>query len=169
MAKIEMQGMSQYIKQLENVAWATSDVCRAVVHKGAGIVANEIKRGIWDLRTVSDAEALAAYQKQQPTLISISQKRALIESFGVAPIQNKFGVVSTKLGFDGYNEIITERWPQGQPNQLIARSCESGSSAMKKQPFMRPAERRSKEEALREMAREADQMINEILGGNSNG
>ena len=167
MAKIVMQGMEQYLKQLENVAWATSDICKAVVYRGAAVVADEIKQGIKGLRTVSDAEAKANYQKRQPTLISVTQKRALEDSFGVAPIKDKYGVVSTKLGFDGYNEIKSDRWPNGQPNQMIARACESGSTAMLKQPFMRPAERKSKNEALQAMAKAADEEIKKITGGNS--
>lgn len=159
--------MSTYLKQLEHVSWATSSVCKAVVYKGAGVVANEIKAGIHNLRVVSDKHALAAARKSVPTLISYSQREALRNSFGVAPITDKHGVVSTKLGFDGYNEIQTDRWPGGQPNQLIARACESGSTAMIKQPFMRPAERRSKDEALREMAQTADAEIQKIIGGNS--
>ena len=75
MAKFQMQGISKYIKQLESVAWASKAVCQAAVYKGAEVVADEIKKGIWGLNTVSDAEARAAYQKSVPTLISVKQKR----------------------------------------------------------------------------------------------
>ena len=167
MAKIVMQGMEQYLKQLENVAWATSDICKAVAYRGAEVVADEIKQGIKGLRVVSDKDALAAARKGEPTRISYSQRKALLESFGVAPIKDKYGAVSTKLGFDGYNEIKTDRWPNGQPNQMIARACESGSTAMLKQPFMRPAERKAKNEALQAMAKAADEEIKKITGGNS--
>lgn len=169
MAKFEMKGMTKYLKQLERVAWASKEVCQAAVYKGAEVVADGIKQGIWGLNTVSDAEARAAYQKSVPTLISVNQKRGLIDSFGIAPISDKYGVISTKLGFDGYNDIVTDRWPNGQPNALIARACESGSTAMIKQPFMRPTEKRVKKRAEEAMEEAADKKLQEILGGKNNG
>lgn len=165
MAKIVMTGMSEYIRELENVAWATSDICKAVVYRGAAVVADEIKAGIRGLRVVSDKDALAAYQKGVPTLISYTQKKGLLESFGVARIQESYGYVSTKLGFDGYNEVITNEWPNGQPNQLIARACESGSVAMIKQPFMRPSQNRVKNKALDAMRDTADKELKKLTGG----
>lgn len=169
MAKIEMQGMSQYIRQLENVAWASADVCKAAVYAGADVVANEIRRGIDGLRANPDVQALVAYNQQRPTYITVSQKNGLRRSLGIAKIQKKYGIVSTKIGFDGYNDVETDRWPQGQPNALIARACESGSVAMYKQPFMRPATKRAQNLCLFEMERAADKKLKEILGGNANG
>lgn len=165
MAKIIMTGMSEYIRELETVAWATSDICKAVVYRGAAVVADEIKAGIRGLRVVSDKEALAAWNKGVPSPICYTQKKGLLESFGVAHIQENYGIVSTKLGFDGYNEIQTERWPNGQPNQLIARACESGSTAMIKQPFMRPSQNRVKNKALDAMRDTADKELKKLTGG----
>lgn len=169
MAKIEMQGMSQYIKQLENVAWATSEVCRAAVYAGADIVANEIRNSIDGLRTNPDVYAIIAYNQDRPTYITVKQKNGLRDSLGIARLRDEYGRVSTKIGFDGYNDIKTDRWPQGQPNQLIARACESGSVATYKQPFMRPAIKRATKPCLIEMERAADKKLKEILGGNENG
>lgn len=169
MAKLEMKGMSQYIKELETVAWATTDVCEAAVFAGADVVADEIRRGIDSLKANPDVYALVAYSQDRPTYITVKQKNGLRESLGIAKIQESYGIVSTKIGFDGYNDIKTNRWPHGQPNQLIARACESGSTAMVKQPFMRPAIKRSKEKALSSMKSAADKKLNEILGGNNNG
>ena len=165
MAKIEMQGMDAYLAELRRLGENTAPVCEAAVYAGAKVVADEIKREIQSLRVVSDKHALAAWQKRVPTLISYTQKKGLLESFGVAPIQNRFGVFSTKCGFDGYNEIQTERWPNGQPNQLIARACESGSSAMLKQPFVRVAEKRVKQAALLAMEMAADKELKKLTGG----
>lgn len=164
-AKFQMRGMSEYLKELDNVAWATSAICKAVVYKGAAVVADEIKRGIKGLQVVSDKHALAAYQRLDPTLISYTQKKGLLESFGVARIQESYGYVSTKLGFDGYNDVVTDEWPRGQPNALIARACESGSVAMLKQPFMRSAQNKAKAPALDAMQKTADAELKKITGG----
>ena len=55
MAKIEMRGMDKWIKQLEDVAWASKAVCRAAVYAGADVVADEIRKGIQGLRANPDA------------------------------------------------------------------------------------------------------------------
>jgi hypothetical protein len=52
----------------------------------------------------------------------------------------------------GYNNVITKKYPKGQPNNMIARSCESGSSSMIKQPFMRTAVNASRSRAEQKMA-----------------
>lgn len=169
MAKIEMHGMEAYLSELRRVGEATTPVCKAAVYAGAKIVADAIKQEIRGLDRVTDAEAKAAWHEKRPVKISVSQKIGLVNSLGITPIDDKYGVVSAKVGFDGYNDVKTERWPQGQPNQLIARACESGSSAMLKQPFVRPAIKSVQGAALTEMEIAADKKMKEILGGNSNG
>ena len=169
MAKIEMQGMEAWLSELRRAGQATAPVCEAAVYAGAKVVADAVRQSTEGLDRVTDAEAMAAWHEKQPTKISVSQKIGLVKSLGITPIKDKFGVISAKVGFDGYNEVKTKRWPHGQPNQLIARSCESGSSAMTKQPFVRTAVKRVQGAALIEMERAADQKLKEILGGNSNG
>ena len=169
MAKIEMQGMEAWLSELRKAGEATAPVCEAAVYAGAKVVADAVRQSTEGLDRVTDAEAMAAWNEKQPTKISVSQKIGLVKSLGITPIKDKFGVISAKVGFDGYNEVKTKRWPHGQPNQLIARSCESGSSAMTKQPFVRTAVKRVQGAALIEMERGADQKLKEILGGNANG
>ena len=169
MAKIEMHGMEAYLSELRRVGEATKPVCKAAVYAGAKVVADAIKQEIRGLDRVTDAEAMAAWHEKRPVKISVSQKIGLVNSMGITPMDDKYGVISAKVGFDGYNDVKTESWPQGQPNQLIARACESGSSAMLKQPFVRPVIKSVQGAALTEMEIAADKKMKEILGGNSNG
>ena len=169
MAKIEMHGMEAYLSELRKVGEATAPVCEAAVYAGAAVMADAIRQSTEGLDTVSDAEALSNYQARTPGKISVSQKIGLVNSLGITPIRDKYGVFSAKVGFDGYNDVKTKRWPHGQPNQLIARSCESGSTAMTKQPFVRTVIKRTQGAALVEMERAADKKLKEILGGNDNG
>lgn len=165
MAKIQMTGMDAYLAELRRLGENTAPVCEAAVYAGAKVVADEIRREIQSLRVVSDKHALAAWQMREPTFLCYTQKKGLLESFGVAPIQNRYGVFSTKCGFDGYNDIHTQRWPNGQPNIVIARACESGSSAMLKQPFMRPTVNKSKARVEQAMAEAADKELKKLTGG----
>jgi hypothetical protein len=169
MAKIEMHGMEAYLSELRKVGEATAPVCEAAVYAGAAVMADAIRQSTEGLDTVSDAEALSNYQARTPGKISVSQKIGLVKSLGITPIRDKYGVFSAKVGFDGYNDVKTKRWPHGQPNQLIARSCESGSTAMTKQPFVRTVIKRTQGAALVEMERAADKKLKKILGGNDNG
>lgn len=165
MAKVELKGMEAYLTELRKAGEATGPVCEAAVYAGAKVVADAIKQKIKELDRVSDDEALAAYQEQRPVKISVSQKIGLKESFGVTPIRNKYGVYSAKVGFDGYNSVKSKRWPKGQPNQLIARACESGSSAMIKQPFVRTTLKSVQQAAELAMEKAADKKLKEVTGG----
>lgn len=62
-------------------------------------------------------------------------------------------MLNVKLGFDGYNGMKTKKYPKGQPNVLLARSIESGSSIAKKRPFVAPAVRKTKKAAEETMAK----------------
>ena len=159
--------MDAYLSELRKLGENTTPVCKAAVYAGAKVVADEMKRATQALDRVTDAEAMAAYRERRPTKISVSQKIGLVKSLGIAPITDKYGIVSTKIGFDGYNDVKTKRWPNGQPNALIARSCESGSSAMIKQPFVRPMLKRVEKTALEAMKQAADRELEKLTGGNS--
>lgn len=159
--------MDAWISELRKLGENTAPVCKAAVYAGAKVIADEIRQATSGLNRVTDAEAMAAYHEKKPVKISVSQKIGLVKSLGIAPIMDKYGIVSTKVGFDGYNDVKTKRWPNGQPNALIARACESGSSAMLKQPFVRPAIQRKKDAALEAMKQAADRELEKLTGGNS--
>ena len=74
------------------------------------------------------------------------------------------GFYNVKIGFDGYNSVKTKRWPSGQPNAMVARSIESGTSWMTKQPFMRKAEQASKSQCEHVMSETVDIEIKKIIG-----
>lgn len=165
MAKLEFKGMDKYIRQLNNVAWATRAVAKAAVYAGADVVANEIRKGMEGLSTVTNEYAMRCYQLRKPCYISDRQLKALLDSFGVARIQTRRGYINTKLGYDGYNSIKTRAWPYGQPNAMIARSCNNGSTAMIRQPFLDSAVARARDPAIRAMDKAANDKTLEILGG----
>lgn len=166
MAKFEMRGIEKYLSELRKLEKGTDSVCKAAVYAGAKVLADGIKQElISDVEAISDKAAMARWRAGKPGYISVSQKKGLIESLGVTPIRDKFGHFDAKIGFDGYNDVETDRWPGGQPNQLIARACESGTTAMLKQPFIRPTEKRLTPEVYKAMEEAADKEIQKILEG----
>ena len=147
MAMMRFRGLDEYLHQLQRMQKNTPETIGKIVYEMANIVANEVKKNIDALPAEPDVEALAAYQKKTEPPITISQKKGLQEGFGITPMQEERGYWNVKLGFDGYNSTKTKKYPQGQPNVMIARSIESGSSIRKKHPFVRPAVNKSRKEA----------------------
>ena len=159
MAKWTMEGMSEYIAYLQSIANVTDEAIGAGVYAMAEVVADKVRDNIQALPTVSNEANIATY-RQGYSRLSDLEKQGLLEGFGVTPMQEDGGYKNVKLGFDGYNSVKTKKYPQGQPNVLIARVTESGSSYRQKTPFMRTAVNASRKEAL-EKGREA---VDRVLG-----
>ena len=165
MATIRFSKLRDYELMLGKIGDASKDICGAAIYEGAKIIADEVKANLVSLKAVSDGDAIRAAKKEEATYITYSAKKGLMKSFGVTPMQkDRDGIYNVKLGFDGYNDVKTKKWPKGQPNQLIARACESGSSAMIKQPFLREAVRKTKKKAESRMAEVLDEKIKNIGG-----
>lgn len=152
MARISFKGLSEYELRLSRLGEGTREIAEKAIFEGARIVADEVKKNLNELNVTTQELAIRAYTNQTPTYITEDAKQALIESFGVTPLREENGYYNVKIGFDGYNNVITKKYPKGQPNNMIARACESGSSSMIKQPFMRTAVGASKSKAEQKMA-----------------
>lgn len=70
--------------------------------------------------------------------------------------RNDNGYVYTQVVFDGYDR-------KGTPNAVKASAIESGTSRMKKRPFIRPAVNRVKKDAEQSIEDALDRKINEIM------
>lgn len=161
MAKWTMEGMSEYIAYLQSIASVTGEAIGAGVYAMAEVVADKVRANIQALPTVSNEANIATY-RQGYSRLSEPEKKGLLDGFGVSPMQDDGGYKNVKLGFDGYNSVRTQKYPNGQPNVLIARVTESGSSYRQKTPFVRPAVNASRKEAL-EKGREAVDRVLEAV------
>lgn len=139
-------GLNSYIEYLQKINAVTDEVIGEAVYEMAKVVADKVRSSIQALPTVSNEANIATYKKGYSRL-SDKEKQGLLDGFGISPLQEDSGFVNVKLGFDGYNSVKTKKYPQGQPNALIARVTESGSSYREKTPFMRPAVNASKKQA----------------------
>lgn len=165
MATIRFSKLRDYELMLGRIGDASKDICGAAIYEGAKIIADEVKNNLDSLNVTTDELAMLKAKKGEPTYITQRAKEGLIKSFGVTPMQrDRDGIYNVKLGFDGYNDVKTKKWPKGQPNQLIARACESGSSAMIKQPFFREAVQKTKKKAESRMAEVLDEKIKKTGG-----
>lgn len=150
-------GIDNYISKLQNLETTAPDVIGEAVYAGANIVADAIKENLENL-PVDDTPFA-----ERVTAPRTVQKKGLIKSFGVAKIRNDNGYHNVKLGFDGYNNLKTKKYPGGQPNAMIARTFEAGNSFTKKRPFVAPAVRATKDQAEKKMAQIVDKETAKIM------
>ena len=71
--------------------------------------------------------------------------------------------INVKVGMDGYNSETSRKYPKGQPNALIARSLESGSSFAPKRAFIGPAVNRTKGAAEKAIAQKLEEEIKKTM------
>ena len=139
MAKITSKKANDYLAQLEKLTNETDSICKHAVYEGAKVVADAIKQSIDALPVQAPPAKQSYFYLSQESRdageklhgISEAQKKGLQEGFGITNMRHENGDWNVKIGFEGYNEV--------QPNALIARSVESGSSVRDKTPFIAPA------------------------------
>lgn len=163
MAKITFKGLEDYELRLSRLSQGAEEIAGKSIYAGAAIVADAVRENIQRLDARPDREGLVAYHKKEPPPLTQSQKQGLLDGFGVSSLQDDRGYLNVKLGFDGYNKLRTKSFPKGQPNVMIARSLESGSSISPKRPFVRPAVNASRQAAEEAMAKVLDEEIEKIM------
>lgn len=155
------KGLDSYISYLQRIDAVTDEAIGEAVYEMAKVVADSVRSGIQALPTVSNQANIATYKKGYSRL-SDEEKKGLLDGFGVSPMQDDGGYINVKLGFDGYNSVKTKKYPQGQPNALIARVTESGSSYREKTPFIRPAVNAARKPAEKAGQAKIDEKIRSI-------
>ena len=160
MAKFQFNGIDAYIKQLNELQAATkAGVVGKTVYAGAAVVADSVRRAIQAL-PVGDGRAQGGGLVDTVTL---PQKAGLLDGFGISRMKDDDGFVNVKLGFDGYNSTRTEKYPRGQPNVLIARSVNSGTTFRKKTKFVDKAVNSAKKAAEAAMDATCNREIEKIM------
>lgn len=159
MAKITFPGLADYELMLSKLEDGSEEIIGKAVYAGAGIVADAIKSSIQSLPIV---RGYGTDSNPLPGGVTSAQKAGLIDGMGISRMQDDAGYLNVKIGFDGYNNTRTEKYPQGQPNQLVARGVESGTSWKQKKPFIRPACTKSRKQAETEMAKIIDEELEKL-------
>ena len=162
MAKLEFSGMDEYIKMLRTMEGKTTGLIKRAVYDGAAEVAKAVKGAIEGL---PETDGYTKPYNLPIKGVTAAQKRGLLDGMGLSPMGNDGGFINTKLGFDGYNSVKTKQHPNGQPNALIARSINSGSSSRQKIPFVNNAVKSAKASAEKAMSSRFDADLKTITKG----
>ena len=159
MAKFQFEGVDDLIAQYQKLESNADDMIGEAIYEGAGTVMKYVSAAVEGIAT-DDRHGTPEAPCIGPTTY---QKEGLIRSLGIAKMRQDGTFFNVKIGFDGYNGVITKTWPSGQPNSMIARAVQSGTSWMRKQPFLRKAEQAARGPCEKAMAAVVDKRIANIF------
>ena len=157
MPTFKLKGFDDYIRRLEHLESYTHNHIGKAIYGGAELVADNVKRALRGIPV--DNSKQVAYRSS----INSIQKDGLIESFGIAPLRTDNDFINVKLGFDGYNNFTTFTYPDGQPNVMIARSLESGTSFMPKNPVISNACKEKRKDCIEKMKTILEKEIKDVM------
>lgn len=160
MAEIISVGVDELDKLLGELAGAGTAIAKMSVYDGAGVVADAIREEIMGLPTEKPRKLRDG---ERMHVIVEDDKRDMADGLGISTIESRAGSTRAVIGFAGYTRHKTKKYKKGVPIQMIARSIESGSSVRAKNPFIRRAVARSKDEARRAMIERANKQIDETI------
>ena len=146
-------GVDALIKALELCGQKSTGTIKRAVYEGAREVGIGMVAAIQSIPVINDHFIPGDYPING---ITQAQKDGLLSSFGFATMQDDGGFINTKCGFDGYNSVKTVKYPNGQPNPLIANAVNSGTSRRQKYPFISKGLKASASKAKKAMERQMD-------------
>ena len=157
---IKTEGLGELDAMLGRLGDRAMDVASGSLFEGAGVVANAF----------SSAASHVAVEKFR---YAAGGRKRLPSPEERAAIKGKSGIAHFRKGGDGADTLIGitanagYAMIGGKPKavRLIARSINSGTSFMKKQPVFRKAVSSSKGAARGAIVAKAEQMFNEIING----
>ena len=164
MATIRYEGLDEYMANLRKMASPQKirAVCGRVIFTGAAIAADAMREELEKIPTVDHRKRGSANSKLEG--ITSLQKKGLLEGFGRSRLQRDDTSYNVKLGFNGKNGVKTKQYPDGQPNSIIARGVNSGTSFRARIPFVNNAMKKSKQKAEKAMAEKFDEECEKLIG-----
>lgn len=152
--QFKIEGFDEYKKYLEEFGLLSTGMGKRALYEGVAVTGAAIRQAIQDL-------------PYHPTKgISHAQKEGLLEGLGYTHMKRKKGAWFVKIGFDGYNNVHTEKYPNGQPNAMIAAAINTGTSRRKRTNFITKAVNKAKKGSIDAMKAFMDHEIEVFEKGN---
>lgn len=158
---IQTDGLDDLGKMLAELENQAASVASEGLYEGAGIVADALNRGIESIKT----EPFRYAPEGKTRLPSPQEKAALERKVGIASFRKTGSDVDTLIGIsfdDGYTQIAGKK----KSVAAIARSINSGTSFMLKQPVFRRAASKAKGPAKNAIVAKVEERFNEIIKEN---
>ena len=161
MATISLNNGDDYLMKLSRLeATAKDEICGKAIYGAAALVADAIRAELQSMPT-DESWGTTESPNSGPRK---KQVAGLEQSLGIAKMEDDgSGYLNVKIGFDGYNDIKTKRWPNGQPNNMVARSIGRGTSFMNGNAFVKRAVAKTRKQALSTMQKSVEESIEKIM------
>ena len=157
MAKFTVgKGLEEYLAKLGNLQDISPGLAGRAIYEGAKIVADQIHANIQAL-PVQNGPVKGRRDPYQ------DEVDGLLAGLGIAKKRVENGYINVKIGMDGYNSRVTEKYPKGHPNAMIARSINIGTTFVNRHPFINQAVRSTKAAAEEKMKEVIETGIEETM------
>lgn len=156
---VKNEGMEEINAMLGKLEQGVNGIAAQAVYEGAGIIADELKSQAKGIRTAPFKYATHGRQR----LPSPEEKAAILGAGGIARFKNEGGAeVQTSVGYSnaGYAEVAGRI----KPIPLLVNAINSGTSFMKKQPFVRKANSSGGKKATAAMKEMIEKSLESLAG-----
>lgn len=147
MAMIKWEGLEEFAEKLKALSKEEKKICNMSLYEGAAELADALNEEISGLKELNAVQRLGLHQ-----------------GMGIAKFWEERGNTVTRVGFEGYNDIKTKRWPKGQPNVMIARSLIRGTSRLSANRFTRRAVKKARGPAIQAMRNKFFEEMEKTIG-----
>lgn len=150
-----------YMAKLEKLESASRErVIGPAVYAAAKVVTDEVRA---QLRRVPTDDRYGTQDEPasgpRPSVIA-----ALKSDLGIAKLRDDgHGFINVKIGWDGYSEVATKKYPKGQPLPMLAASVCRGTSFMRGHDFVKKGVSAAREPAVAAMGKVVDAEIEKIM------
>ena len=130
---MEIDGMAEVSEMLTKLEEDAPKIAAKALYEGAGIMADEIKKGAESIRT-----APFKYAREGTRFPSPEEKEIVMQAgVSIAKFNKEGAEVDTSVGYRnaGYADLNGKQ----KPIPVIVNAINSGTSFMTKQPFVRKA------------------------------
>lgn len=152
-------GIDNYISQLQRCADKTEDIIKRSAWEGARIVMDAVKAEAQTIPTHGSTKGSTDIVNG----LTPTQKAGVIASLGIARFRQDGNFLNVKIGSDGYNTIYTKKYRKGQPNAMLIRALESGTSFRNPYPFVSRAVSKTRGKSIEAMRKQCDEEIKKIM------
>lgn len=155
MAKFYLgKGFDEYLSQIEDLANQSDEIAGKVIYSGAKVA----------IRKFTDAIKTIPESNNPHNGILPEQKQGLLDGAGITKMEiNSGGTRNVKIGVSGCNNVLTKNFPKGQPNVLIARAVNSGTSIRPKNRFSDTSMKNAEGDVVTAMQNRLDDEISKIM------
>lgn len=155
-AKVTTSAINDYLQTIRRLGGDVESVAKKTVYEGTKIMADQVRANIQALPT----DEHWGTQENPLHGVKAIQKQGLLDGFGVSEMRSDGGLINSMIGFDksGYNKM-------GQPNLMVARATQSGTSFSDKIPFFENAVRTTRSAARAKMVEVAEQELEKLTKG----